>query len=333
MQKDQQASLAFLLICLAVSFLAYAPSLGYFYFVTDGLWLEHSVKALTDLQFLFHPLEGYFRPMTKGAYALFFLLFPWNPFPLHFFQILLHGLNGFSLFALGQRLFPEVSKSAWVVASIYFLVATTHAQAVFWPAALYEPLGAFFLLLSIHFFLQLNKWGKKSYWCSLLLFFVGLLSREMVFGFLLLLPYFCRREGVKIKDSFWFYAAGLIWLVINFSFAPLSQNPHRGEFAIGLHFFHNVYLGFNEELLRLFYQPIGFYGGGSLALFLLGVVLLAASVLSGLPLVKGERPPSLRPLLFGLAWFLIFFFSFGPPASFRYTSRRLFCSIQKPLYS
>lgn len=139
---------------LAVALLSYIPSLHFFYFVTDGLWLEHSVKALGNHLYLLHSIEGYFRPLTKGVYALFFLFFPWNPFPLHLFQILLHGMNGFCLFLLGRSLFPNLSERVWTVSVVYFLVATTHAQAVFWTAALYEPLGAFFLLHAMLFFLQ-----------------------------------------------------------------------------------------------------------------------------------------------------------------------------------
>lgn len=83
----------------------------------------------------------------------------------------------------------------------------------------------------------------------------------MVFGFLLFLPYLSLRTRCSAKRCMAFYAIGASWLLLYFSFAPISLNPHRHEFALGAHLFRNVYLGFKEELLRFFFQPLRMYGG------------------------------------------------------------------------
>jgi protein O-mannosyl-transferase len=118
-------------------------------------------------------------PLTFLSFQLDHFLGGMSPAIYHFTNLVLHTLNasmvGLLLYVLLRR--------GWiaVMLGLLFLVHPLHTEAVAWASARKDILSTFFFLISTLLYLHATADGhRRSYWLSLVTFFLGLLSKVMI---------------------------------------------------------------------------------------------------------------------------------------------------------
>ncbi|WP_368572006.1 hypothetical protein [Acinetobacter junii] len=148
-------------------------------------------------------LEGsaYFRPLVFFTWFLEFKIFGQDPFYSHLFNIIIFYLNALMTFFLANKLFNNRYLASFVL--LFYLVNPILIESTVWISGRFDLLASFFTLLALNIYLNFNY---KSYPISLsivILFFLGLLSKEIVVIFPFIL--FC----------FWAYKENLVFNDLN----------------------------------------------------------------------------------------------------------------------
>lgn len=136
---------AYIAYLIIIAFLVFGPSLKNYFAGDDFTWLRWAAdcpkietgsevqceSALRTITSYFLNSEGFFyRPGTKMYFYLMYPLFELFPAPFHLVSLLLHILSTILLFFLvlkwlGDKIFA-------FFAGIFFLVLSTHGEAVYW---------------------------------------------------------------------------------------------------------------------------------------------------------------------------------------------------------
>jgi hypothetical protein len=145
-----------LLVCAVLSaagFAAYASVLGTFFVADDFAYLD-AIRTSSSPRVIFSPLAGrYFRPMVMFVYYGNWLLSHTNPWTYHVSVVLIHVCNGWLVYLLGRRLFPERDLLA-ILSALLFLVFGGHAEAITWIGGMADPLLTLFLLIGLLSFMS-----------------------------------------------------------------------------------------------------------------------------------------------------------------------------------
>jgi hypothetical protein len=146
-----------LALCLAVSLMAYAPSLTDGFYNDDALFLNHAGRVLEQPSLLLteRPLN-YFRP-TYGA----FLAVQRAAFGLwaggyHAVGVLLHALTGLLVGRLAWRALKD--PLAALAAALVFVAFFSHSEGVLWIAAQNSVLAVFLCLAAV----LCNLWAASK---------------------------------------------------------------------------------------------------------------------------------------------------------------------------
>lgn len=137
-------------------------------------------------------VSNMYRPLLMISFGVNHLIGGLNPFIYHLTNILLHATNSFLIFLLISKLFN--SKKVSFLTAILFLIHPVQTEAVTYVSGRTDPLFAFFMLLSLLFFIKFleTKNKIKLYLFTVFFFLCSLLAKEtaIVFpflGFLILL--------------------------------------------------------------------------------------------------------------------------------------------------
>ena len=107
--------------------------------------------------------SNYYRPMMTLGYLICHSLFGFAPFAFHAFNLLLHISIVCLLFYVTRRIFLSSRLAFW--AAFIFALHPIHSEAVVWIAAVTELELTFFYLLTLWFFLDLDRSkGKRALW-------------------------------------------------------------------------------------------------------------------------------------------------------------------------
>jgi protein O-mannosyl-transferase len=155
-----------------------------------------SVNFLNSFRFAYYTD---YTPATTFYFSLVNKAFGMNPFYFHFFNLLLHLLNGILIFRLGRTVFKFNLLTAYFFAAI-FLIHPMHVESVAWITETKDVLSVFFVLLSwlaFHRFKSFETYRTVFYAASLMFFFLSLGSKtiSVTFPLLLLLFYFVYHRG------------------------------------------------------------------------------------------------------------------------------------------
>jgi hypothetical protein len=148
-------------------------------------------------------INTYYRPVLEILYRFEYHLFGPHPYGFHFFNCLVHIINGLLVFSLLQRLglAPAV---AWVV-SLLFLIHPVQTEAVSCISGISNLWMALGILLGLHAYL--NRW----YLASLLCLVIACLSKEQAVMFLPLIIIIDISRG---KNNFRWWAAVLLTILV-----------------------------------------------------------------------------------------------------------------------
>ena len=134
-------------------------------------------------------------PLTMMSYQTEYSLFGMKPGVTHAVNLFLHALSAFFVFWFLYLLSGK--RSIAMLCGLLFALHPLHTEAVAWASARKDVLSAFFFLTSLTAYTAYLRYYKKLlYGASLVLFFLGLLSKVTVIGLpiiLVLIDYYIKR--------------------------------------------------------------------------------------------------------------------------------------------
>lgn len=300
-------------------------------FVWDDSWLIQNnplIRSFNNIPKLFQVnltysrgafASNFYRPLQSLSHMIDYLFFGLQPFGYHAINIILHAINAVLVYFL--ILLITKQKVASFVSSLLFAVHPIHVEAVTYISGRADLLVAFFILLSLIFFIVYSECAKLKriifYSISVLCFILALLSKELAIVFPLTLIVYdlsFRRKNLRDLSSFLrayalFIIIDLIYIllrltILNFGLGVyLTGNyPLYSRLIILSHSF-NIYfrllvLPLDLHMCRIFglylslSNPITFF---SVLSFALAVILLILSY---------KRA---RLIFFSGAWYIILF--------------------------
>ncbi len=132
-------------------------------------------------------IEGsnFFRPIKTFIYTLLFHFFELNPIPYHLTSIGIHILNAFFIILLLKQL--SIHHLPAFFMGLLFCVHPVHIEAVSYISGIADPLGLFFILLGLRYFIKtISTPHWKATLLSFIYFILALLSKENMIVFFLL---------------------------------------------------------------------------------------------------------------------------------------------------
>lgn len=204
-------------------------------FIADDWWYVRKFQTsdtLALLRYFFDPSDKYvYRPLGETGMAVTYLLFGFNPAPMHWITLSVHAVCSYLVFLILEHLL-ESKSVACLSAIVYASAIAVHFDIYAWAWATYYDIGAiFFLLLSILLYL------KEKQYLSSLAYLVGCLFKPLA----VLLPvlfvfHFLTLSGKKWSEIFSFRSL-IIWI----PFVII------GGVILGMKFLVSTSIGFGEE--------------------------------------------------------------------------------------
>lgn len=156
---------------LLLAFAAYFSVLHGGFVLDDEHFIQKNEHVRTfDLKSIYtnsvtqgaNKVSNFYRPNQQAAFALMYRFFKENPVPYHVLSVGIHCINAFLIYIFFSFIFFERNYS--FMASLLFLVHPVQTEAVAFISGLSDPLGVFFLLLSLLFFYRFlqNAGGTGS---------------------------------------------------------------------------------------------------------------------------------------------------------------------------
>lgn len=199
----------------------------------------------TDLHYKETGGKGlFYRPAQNLSFMCDYAVWGLKPFGFHLTNTLLHILNAilvyFLIISLFRRL-PQANTMAFAC-SLLFVIHPVHTQAVSYISGRADLLAAFFFLSASAAFIghmRVNgRTGRCYYLGSVILFILGLLSKETVVILPLALLLYARLIGfwqtppvkIKLKDLYVFFAVVGLYLILRSAVlgeTTESVNPHN----------------------------------------------------------------------------------------------------------
>lgn len=312
-------------VCLLLftSLAVYSPIINS-YFVADdfgyvGLYIRQQLVDVPRLfaadwsQGIWGFNLGELRPMIALSFIWDAFLWSNNPLGYHLTNLLVHGASSALVFFTLRRLLGA-DLTASTLAAVLFAVHPVHVEAVSWISGRTELISTFFYLSSFLAFGSYRAVERTRYYVfSLLLFVLGLFSKEMVLSLPLMLVAYdvvCHRPTIANRQIKWwlphigyFTILALYLCLRKLIFGNALRNPDIPDFVLR-----------QGEYLSYLFPPMDMLVGSvrSRWVLLLWAVLLFA--LSLLPLVhsKARRRAQVAlagvvhpALFFSVVWYLI----------------------------
>lgn len=204
--KDRKEQLFGLLIA-AITFLAYANSLGNGFTLDDFAVIVNNSVLKGDIASIFSTIDTVsdsqmlplYRPITYLSYLIESRLHAFNPFYIRLFNVLLHSANAYLVFRLAYTLFKENIYAA-LLTSILFAVHPVNTEGVDFNAGGRNTMLACFFSISA-FLIHCKNTPQNQYYRSLIgavFFLAGLLSKESA---LMVLPFIAYLEVPQFRSG------------------------------------------------------------------------------------------------------------------------------------
>ena len=207
---------AVVVLALALTFVAYAGTLGYNFVYDDKSQIVQNPNITSwkfaPLYFTEHVwshlqvklMGNYYRPVFLLWLLINNTLFGLNAAWWHLATVVVHVAATFMVYLLARRL----SKDAVIatVATLIFGLHPVHIEAVAWVSGVTEPLLALFLIPSFLFYLNWRESrpnGRSYFAASVALYAVAMLAKEtaLVLPAVILFYEWVHRSAVAMPDS------------------------------------------------------------------------------------------------------------------------------------
>jgi len=315
------------LILAAVTFAVYFNSLkSPFIWDDEALIIKNplirspvlSPKILTsDLYSGVFATSNFYRPLQTFSYWMDFHLWGLKPFGYHLTNILLQIIVSSLVFILICILVKD-----WLLAfavSLFFAVNPLSTEAVTYVSGRAEMLlGAFLISSLIVFIRSLETKNKWRFALSLVLFVLGLLSKELAVFFPFVVLAYCyyfrredlRKRGFLVKKILPFFGVVLAYLVLRstllsftaFRPSELAAVPFYLRISllpkILLSYFILLAMPVGLHMSRTLLRPVSFWG------FFIAWFALGALAVLCVHVFRNKNRRRIFPFMF--FWFLIF---------------------------
>lgn len=212
------------LMVFAVAVAVYANTIG-----SDFIWDDEyliinnsQIKNFKHLPNVFKTWVGYgseninnfYRPVQEISNMVDYFLWGLKPAGFHFTNVVLHALVAVMVCVFLMYLSGSLVVAG--VASLLYAVHPVHTEAIAYIAGRADPLYAFFMLVSLVFFISAAQaprasWARVKFFLSLVCFVLSILSKEIVVVMPLLVflyVFYFKREGesagpVKVLKWAW----------------------------------------------------------------------------------------------------------------------------------
>jgi tetratricopeptide (TPR) repeat protein len=186
----------------------------------------------------------YYRPIVSTLYTVDYAIWGLNPMGFHITNIIIHVISCLLLFAILMQLFGEYKYGiiASLIAALVFAAHPIHTEAVSWISGRTDSLVTLFFFAAFLFYIKFIKsnedgeeqdadeTGKSGFQkykfliYSLLFYFFGLLSKEMIITFpvvIILYDFIYRKKTLSyIKENLNVYisivALTIVYLVVRY---------------------------------------------------------------------------------------------------------------------
>ena len=152
--KPKEISGLCVLLVMALSLLAYIPSLQNGFVWDDTKYIENNPLITTiDLKALFSEyVMGNYHPLTMLTYALEYQVFGLDAGGYHMVNMALHLVNVFLVYYLILLLSRQVFIA--LVTALFFGIHPLHVESVAWASELKDLLYTLFFLASLIFYVK-----------------------------------------------------------------------------------------------------------------------------------------------------------------------------------
>ena len=183
--KPKEISGLWMLLVMALSLLAYIPSLQNGFVWDDTKYIQNNPLITTiDLQALFSEyVMGNYHPLTMLTYALEYQVFGLDAGGYHVVNLALHLVNVFLVYYLVALLSRQVFIA--LVTAFFFGIHPLHVESVAWASELKDLLYTLFFIASLIFYVKYIDGGTKKNIFSfpLAFFFVPCFRKEWPYRF------------------------------------------------------------------------------------------------------------------------------------------------------
>ena len=223
--------------------------------------------------------KGFYRPMVTIYYMLVYKVFGLNAFGYHFFQIILHLINGILIFKLFSQ-FANEKWAGWM--SLVWIVHSGISKTVVYAASVGDVLYTLFGLLAL-----INL--KKSFWTGAFLL-LALLSKESAIILIPILLIFSKKSMPAVFSATGMYAMFRLFTQTNIpklDLALITQASFYERFLTLSSIFGNylrlifwpIRLTISQHWVVLNISDVRFWGWGVLvALFLIICLILLLKI-------------------------------------------------------
>ena len=186
------------------------------------LWFSQNLLAGSYL------VSNYWRPLLLAVFSMEWHCWQNWIYGWHALSVSIHILAAVTLYFLLNRL--SANNLLALLTALIFVAHPVHNETVVYVNSMGDSLAAFFVLSSLLLYARFRQslkpaWGSCPYWAALLLFLLGLLSKEtgfMLAGLLPLMDFLLLSKagslGGRVKQTAaaaWpFIVLGLIYLVL-----------------------------------------------------------------------------------------------------------------------
>ena len=202
----------------------------------------------------FHKVIGrYYRPIVSSTYAIDFAIWKLDPWGFHLTNVIIHIVACLILFALLMAIFKgkKYAILASLIGTLVFLAHPIHTEAVSWVSGRTDSMVTIFFFASFLYYVKFihSKEDKKSkddpqrmlMW-SLIFYFCGLLSKEMIITMPVIIVLFdlvYRGKSFEylkknIKAYGWFAGVTVVYLLLRYLL--LKDIPERESYM----YFHGM---------------------------------------------------------------------------------------------
>lgn len=218
----QNKKILYLIVALAVLLVYYNSLFNDFVFDDESVVQNNqSITVLSNIPKFFTAEEGfhkvigrYYRPVVSSLYAVDYALWGMEPFGFHLTNVIIHTIAALLLLMILIKLFGEYKYGMMssLLGALIFAVHPIHTEAVSWISGRTDSLTTMFFFLSFLFYIKYTEEGysKSLLTVSLIAYFLGLLSKEMIVTTPVLLfvyDYFFRKRKLDwFKENILQYA-------------------------------------------------------------------------------------------------------------------------------
>lgn len=149
-----------LVFTLAITFVAFAPSLHYGFVWDDftfiDIWDQPKHLSANFINFFLGDVApghgGVYRPLRSIFYGISYLLWQRNPYGYHLQALIIHLLSTAIIYLIASKLTRSTLVSA--MSSLIFGLHPVHIETITFTTTSFDAVGILFALISIYFFLK-----------------------------------------------------------------------------------------------------------------------------------------------------------------------------------